>query len=379
MKKTFKLSLCVVLICGLMISPTAANEITGKPGIVQEEESSEIKELTIRNSGFRSKSTIVIKYQDKDKKIVAVTENGKELPPSEFQRYESVMRMVMELPQIDRLLPEIDKMWRKAESARFSEESKLREMTALSRSLTGLESDVARRIQESIRTQLMANLNLLSKRISESSDLSQEEKIAQLKDAIERMQALELATRMEPLRRGLLVTRTAIAERRLIEEINKSSDLSKEEKIKEISGLIQRMQKEDLDTERRRVDLIELEAEQAIRKMLQEITKDKDLSDLEKEKEFESLIQEIEKINSEVMKRMVGIEKFKFELNLFLKKEGLLPKGKAEFVLNSKACSIDGKRLPKEIHKKILQLCEESIGNKFGSTTKIVLQLNKDR
>lgn len=379
MKKTLNFSLCLILICGLVISTTTAQEIQEIQEVTQEKESSEIKELTIRNSGFRSRSTVVIKYRDEDKQIVAITENGKELPSSEFQRYESVMRIVLELPQIDRLLPEIDRAYRRAESPRISAESKLREMTALSRRLSGLESDVARRYQDMTELQLIANLNLLTEKISESNDLTQKEKIERLEDVIKRMQELKLAKKIEPLRRGLLASRAVIAERRLIEEINKSSDLSKEEKIKEISGLIKRMQQEEIDTDRRRVDIIEIEANQAIRKMLEEIAKDKDLSDQEKEKEFNSLIQEIEKIDSESMKRMVGIQKFEFELYRFLKQKGLFPKGKAEFVLKSTSSSIDGKQLPKEIHQEILKLCEECIGKKFGSSTKIILQLNEDR
>ncbi|MFC2168204.1 hypothetical protein ACFLRW_04395 [Acidobacteriota bacterium] len=378
MKKTVKLGLSVILICGLMFSTTAAQEIQEIQEATQEKESSEIKELTIRNSGFRSRSTIVIKYTDKNKQIVSVTENGKELPPSEFPRYESVMRTVLELPQIDTLLPEIDRMWRKAESARFSEETKLQEITALRQRLSGLESDVARRYQEMTELQLIENLNLLTEKISESKDLSQKEKIEQLEDVIKRMQALNLEKNMEPLRRGLLASRAAIAERKLIEEINKSTDLSKQEKIKEIRSIIQRMQKEDLETERRRIDLVELEARQAIGRMLAEITKDKVLSDIEKEKEFYNLIQEVEKINSESFENMLGLEKFEFELYQLLKRRGFFPIEKAEFVLKSSSCTIAGKKLPKEMHQEILQLCEESIGRKFNAKTKIVLQLNED-
>jgi len=379
MKKTLNFSLCLILICGLVISTTTAQEIQGIQEVTQEKESSEIKELTIRNSGFRSRSTVVIKYRDEDKQIVAVTENGKELPSSEFPRYESVMRIVLELPQIDRLLPEIDRAYRRAESPRISVESKLREMLALKRSLTGLDSDVARRYQDFTEFQLLATLNNLTAKISKSDDLSQEEKIAQLKDVIKRIQATESAIKARERRRELQEFRATNAVRSLIEEINKSSELSKKEKIKEIKDILQQMQETDKTSDRRRGVLIEIEAGEALSKMLQEVAKKKDLSDQEKAKEFESLIQEIEKINSEDIKRMVGIEKFKFDLNLFLKQEGLLPDEKAEFVLNSKACSIDGKRLPKEIHKEILQLCEECIGKKFGSTTKIVLQLNEDR
>ncbi|MFC2167313.1 hypothetical protein ACFLQZ_05045, partial [Acidobacteriota bacterium] len=286
---------------------------------------------------------------------------------------------VLELPEIDRLLPEIDKAYRRAESPRISEESKIDEMLDLRRRLTGLDSEVARRYQDLTELQLMANLNILRAKISESSELSEEEKIAQLKDVIERMQAVELASKEESLRRGLLESRSAIAERSLIEEIHKSSELSKVEKIEEINSLLEQTQKSEFENERRRMDLVELEAERAMRKMLQEVSENEELSEQEKEKEFRSLIQEIEKINSEGMERMVGIEKFKFELNIFLKQKGLLPKGKAEFILKSTTSSIDGKRLPKEIHEKLLQLCEECTGNKFNSKTQIVLQLNKDR
>jgi hypothetical protein len=81
----------------------------------------------------------------------------------------------------------------------------------------------------------------------------------------------------------------------------------------------------------------------------------------------------------ESIQQMIGIEKFKFDLHQLLKEEKLLPEGKAKFDLKLNECSIDGKKLPKEIHRKILQLCEESIGKKFGRDTKIILQLNENR
>ena len=113
--------------------------------------------------------------------------------------------------------------------------------------------------------------------------------------------------------------------------------------------------------------------------MLEEINQNKDLSEQEKEKEFRDLIQEIEEINSEDMNRMAGIEKFKFELNKILKQEGLFPKGKGKFVLKSTASSIDGKQLPKDLHKKILKLAEECVGNEFTGKTQIILELGEGR
>ena len=141
MKTMLKLCLCSVLICGLVISTDAAPQEREASGMDQETQKTTIKELSIRNSGFRSRSTIVIWYRDEDKKIVEVIENGKKLPPTEFSRYESIIREVLEIPQIDRLLPDIDRAKRRAESPRVSGESKIREMLALRRRLERLESN----------------------------------------------------------------------------------------------------------------------------------------------------------------------------------------------------------------------------------------------
>ncbi len=380
MKKIFKLSLCAALIFGLLISSVVAFQDREVSGLNQEDQKTTIKELTIRNSGFRSRSTIVIRYRDEDKKIVAVIENGKKLPPSEFSRYESVIREVLELPQIDRLLPEIDRANRRAESPRISEESKLRERLALRRRMDGLESDVARRYRDFNELQLMSTLNSLTAKISESSDLSQEEKIQQLKDVLEKIHAMELAKKEESRRRRIVGFEAANVEKKLIEEINKSSAISNEEKIKELQNLLQQAREMALLREEGRPrNLIEFETANAMRKMLQEIAKNKDLSEQQREKEFNRVLQEAKKMKLENMGRTIGIEKFKFELHKLLKKEGLLPEGKAEFILRSKKCLIDGKKLPDEIHQKILQLSEEIIGKTFDRDTKIILQLNGDR
>ncbi len=379
MKKTMRFGLSLLLIFGFAVSSLRAAQERETQEAAKEEQSSEIKQLTIRNSGFRSRSTVVIRYRDEDKKIIEVVENGKKLPMEDFSRYESIVREVLEIPQIDRLLPEIDRAKRRAESLRISEESKIREMLALRRRLEGLESEAARRYRDFNELLLMEELNRLTEKISESSDLSQEEKIAQLKDVIQKIQELELAKKEEGRRRSLIELETSIAARRLIEEIDKSDELSKEEKIKEIKELLERVREKDLAREEaRRRDLIEFEAANVLRKMLEETAQRRDLSDQEKRKQIEALIHEAKSVKSESMLRMVGIEKFKFDLQQLLRKEGLLPEGKAEFVLKMNECSIDGKKLPKEIHERILRLCEESIGKKFTRDTKIILQLNED-
>ena len=379
MKTILKLCLCAVLICGLVISTYAASQEEEASSLDQETQKTTIKELTIRNSGFRSRASIVIRYRDEDKKIVEVIENGKKLPPSEFSRYESIVREVLEIPQIDRLLPEINRAKRRAESPRISEESKIREMLAIRRRLEGMDSDVARRYRDMNEIQLMNELNRMTEKISESSELSQQEKIQQLKDVLEKINAMELAKKEEGRRRRLAEIETTNVARRLIVEINKSEDMSRDEKIAEIQQLLQQSREMDLIREQgRRGSLVEFEAANTMRKMLQEIAKNKDLSDQERAKEFDRVLQESQKMKLKNMRRLIGIEKFKFELHEFLKKEGLLPEGKAEFILRSNECLIDGKKLPDEIHQKILQLSEESIGKGFDRDTKIVLQLNED-
>ncbi len=379
MNKIGKLGLCAFLIIGLMVSAAPGAQEKEKQDVVQEERSA-IKELTIRNSGFRSRSTIVIRYRDEDKKIVEVIENGKKLPPSEFSRYESAMRKILELPQIDRLLPEIDRAKRRADSPRISEESKIREMMALRRRLEDLDSEVARRYRDYNELQLMETLNRLSAKISDSSDLSQEEKIQQLKEVLAKIQAMEFERVNEERRRRLAEIETANVARRLMTEINKSEEMSREDKIKEIQELLQRSREMDLkrDEERQR-SLVEFEAANTIRKMLQEIAKQKDLSDQERAKEFDRVLKEAQKMKLNSVRRLIGIEKFKFELHQLLKKEGLLPERKSKFVLKWDECSLDGKQVPKEIHDKILRLCEEALGKKFKRDTKIILDLNENR
>jgi hypothetical protein len=378
MKKAIQFSLCGLLMIGFTISilPAAQEKATQK--LAQESQASEIRQLTIRNSGFRSKSTVVIRYREADKKIVEVIENGQSLPPAEFSRYESVMRKVLELPQIDKLLPEIDRASRRAESPNVSEEAKLREMLTLRRRLEGLDSDVARRYREMNELRLLETLNRLTEKTAESSDLSEEEKIARLKEVLEKMRALELAKEAEIRRSGLAEFGAAQAARRLIEEINGSSTLSKEEKIREIKETLQHMHDMELGGGERHRELIELEAANVLRKMQQDIIKNKDLTDQEKARELDKILEEAKDMKLSTAKLRLDVEKFKFDLSQILKNEALLPKGKAEFVLKLNECTINGKKLSKEIHKKILALCEESLGKKFTGDTKIVLDLNED-
>jgi hypothetical protein len=156
--------------------------------------------------------------------------------------------------------------------------------------------------------------------------------------------------------------------------------MSREEKIREIQELLQKSRDMDsLREQRRRGNVVEFEAANTIRKMLQDVAKDKNLSDQEKKQEFQRVLEEAQKMKLERMKPMIGIEKFKFELNQLLKNEGVYPEGKAEFVLKLKECSIDGKKLPDDLHQKILKLSETSLGKEFDRNTKIILQLNENR
>jgi hypothetical protein len=245
--------------------------------------------------------------------------------------------------------------------------------------LEDLDSDVARRYREINELQLMNELNRMSEKITESDELSQEEKIQRLKEVMEKIQSMESEKREEERRRRFADIETANVARRLIEEINKSEKMSREEKIAEIQELLDRSRTMDREREKRRSrSLVEFQAAESIRKMLQEIAENKNMSEKEKAEEFQRTLEEAQKLKLESTRHMIGVEKFKFELHQLLKKEGLLPEGKAKFILRSKECLIDGKKLPDDMHKKILALCEESLGKSFDRNTKIVLQLNED-
>jgi hypothetical protein len=345
----------------------------------QQEQQKNIKELTIRNSGFRSRSTVVIRYRDEDKQIVEIIENGKSLPESEFSRYESVMQKVLELPEIDKLLPEIDRVWRRAESLKVPEEAVLREMMELRGRLRGMNSGLARRYRETTELQAMASMGRMAEKISESEELSSEEKIQKLKELFE--QAKELEVREEDMARQTMLTQFAatLTARKLIEEIEQSSRMSQEEKLQEIQELLSRTREMERVREgERRAGLLEFKVAETMRKMLREIAEKKHLSDVEKEREMQALIEESRQMDLE-NDLMIKVEKFKFDLQRFLEKEGLLPKGKAEFVLKKNASTIAGKKLPDNIHERILAMCSETLGKKFEGDTKIVLQLNEKR
>ena len=380
MKSKIKFSLFSILIIGILTSIPTYASVYGNSGISQEkkEETSDIKELTIRNSGFRSRSTVVIRYQDKDKKIVEVIENGKSLPPSEFPRYESVMRKVLELPKINQLIPEIDEVYRRAESLEISEEAKLDQLQDLRRELESMDSDVARRYRELTEFKLMESLHRMSEEISESDKLSQQEKIEKLKELLQQSKKMQLERGLRENRTLMIALGMENAARRLIEEISRSGEKSQQEKIAEIKEVLQQMQETiSQGDEGRQRNLVQLEAAEALKKMVEEIVRQKELTSQEKSKQIDRILEEATKMKLE-NRLMVRVEKFEFELHQLLTEKGLLPEGKAEFVLKKNEATINGKKLPKEIHEQILQLCEEILEKEFKSDTKIVLQLNEE-
>jgi len=380
MIKTINFSIGTLLIIIFLILPPAHSLVYGHPGISQDkkEEKSDIKELTIRNSGFRSRSTVVIRYQDKDKKIVEVIENGKSLPPSEFPRYESVMRKVLELPKINQLLPEIDEAYRRAESLEISEEAKLDQLQDLRRELESMDSDVARRYRDLTEFKLMESLHRMSEEISKSEELSQQEKIERLKELLQQSKKMELERGMRESRTRLVEIGMENAARRLIEEISRSGEKSQQEKIAEIKEVLQQMQETISQGEEEKPrNLVQLEAAEALKKMVEEIVRQKELTSQEKSKQIDKVLEEATKMKLE-NRLMVRVEKFEFELHQLLTEKGLLPEGKAEFVLKKNEATINGKKLPKEIFEQILQLCKETLEKEFKSDTKIVLQLNEE-
>ena len=391
MLKIAKYSICILIILAFMVSTLTAygylaawNPYQDNQEKIEKEEkeASEIKELRIKNSGFRSHSSIVIRYRDKDKKIVAVFENGKELPASEFGRYESVVHEVLEIPRINKLLPEMDEMWRELESSEFPD-AKKRELTReLMRDLQAMKSERALRYQEQAAAQFLDGYYRAIEKLSRSKDMAQPEKIKELRLAFQSLlEAGKFRDQNKERSAALAEYQAAEAARRLMSEINKSSEISQEEKFRELKEVFKQMQhmEQGRTQDRRRSEIAAIELYNAVKQRWEEIEQDQKLSDKEKRQQYEHLLQEFNDVKSDSLHRMMGIEKFKLDLNQLLEKEGRLPTGEAEFVLRKGECTINGKKLPKDLHEKIMQLCQESIGKNFTKDTKIILQLNKKR
>lgn len=406
MKKLIHISIWTLVILGILIPFMSAAEKGDESITMQEKEWAEIKELTIRNSGFRSRSRVVIRYQDKDKKIVEVIENGKSLPPTEFSRYEAVMHKVLEIPQIDKLLPEIERTYRRAESPRISEETKLREINAMWRKLEAMDSDVAQRYRDLTERRLLGSINRRSQEISESETLSQEEKVAQLKALFKQVNEIRDEERIarvnsqlqESRQRDLRMQESRLREsqqlrdlklkemetinvsRRLIEELAKNKDMSAQEKVRELKDLVGQGGELSLLREANlRRNLIDIEVSKVIRKMIEEIIINKQLTEEAKSVQIKSILNEMEDLKSATLQRTLGLEEFKLELYKLLKEKDLYPEGKAEFVLKRNECTIGGKKISREVHKEILELCQTTIGMTFNNDSQIVLQLNKNR
>lgn len=369
----------LLMFIGMTALPLAAQEKEAREAVTGERKA-ELKELTIKNSGFRSRSTVVIRYRDEDKSIVEVIENGKKLPPSAFPRYESVMQKVLELPEIDRLIPEIERAYRMAESRRVSEERVYQEMMNLRSRLDRMNSQVARHYREMTDLQALASMNRRAQEISESMELSQEEKIQELKELIER--SVELAAREEDMARRTRLPQFAATEaaRKLIEEIERANQMSQSEKLREIRELLQKTQDMRLAREdARRGGVVEFQAAETLSRMIREISEKEELSAREKSLRMQALLEEARKMNLASGNLMIGVEKFKYDLHRLLETEGLLPEGQAEFVLRKNSSTIDGEKLPREIHERLKRMCEESMGKTFEGDTKIVMRLNEKR
>lgn len=389
MFKIAKFSLCVLVILGFAVTTSSYAFMASEYAVawslnqekkeIEEKEASEIKELRIRNSGFRSRSSVIIRYRDKDKKIVAVIENGKELPGSEFGRYESILHEILELPQINKLLPEMDAMWRELEASELTGEEKYELTRDWIRDLQKMKSERAWRYREAATDQLLDSYYRAIERLSSSEELSQQEKIQKLKDTFRSLQEAEEFNEQNRKRSAALVEfQVAEAARRLMTEINKSSDISNEEKLRELKEIYQQVEQlsQTHARDRRHAEIAAIELYNAAKQRWQEIALQEELSEQEKRQEYERLLQEFNEIKSESVKRMLGVEKFKLDLHELLKKEGFFPEGEAEFVLKKHECTIAGKKLPKDLHAKILYLCQESLKKEFTKDTKIVLQLN---
>ncbi len=106
-------------------------------------DSTGIGEITILKSGFLSRDSTVINYRKKDKTIIRVIENGKEVPAKRHHKYEKHVREVDEFEKMSELLPEIKELEVMLESEELTMQEKLMELKEIQLELSDMESELA--------------------------------------------------------------------------------------------------------------------------------------------------------------------------------------------------------------------------------------------
>jgi len=90
---------------------------TSKKAAAEQDQASDVGTVTITQSGVgRHNKTTVIRYRSSDFAIVAVTENGKEIPPDRFGRYRDELMKALEYPRTRDFLDRIKAVKKALES-----------------------------------------------------------------------------------------------------------------------------------------------------------------------------------------------------------------------------------------------------------------------
>lgn len=117
---------------------------TAKIASADQAQASDIGTVTITLSGVgRPRKTTVIRYRKSDFTIIGVNENGKEIPPDKFGRYEEELRKALEYPRIRDLLDRIDAFKKALKSKRPASPEQHRQLDTLLRDLDSFLSQIS--------------------------------------------------------------------------------------------------------------------------------------------------------------------------------------------------------------------------------------------
>lgn len=136
MMRNLRSILCVIFMTGIGLFAQENESMT--------QDSAAIGTVTITRSGFRKDSKLEIRYRKHDRKIMGVTDNGKEIPENKFHKYEKKLSGALESTTVSERLPEFDDLAKRLDSGDMPDSVKLDEITSVLVEIDKLESGLAR-------------------------------------------------------------------------------------------------------------------------------------------------------------------------------------------------------------------------------------------
>ena len=345
--KTLHIALLLLFLClnGHSLYAQVSTRALG-----QEKQKSDISELKILHSGFLSRDTLIIRYRTEDKEIVEVIDKGKKVPSSQFKNYESKMMNILEMRQLNELLPAIEKVDEKMESPHISNLEKLNELEYLLQHLNHMESDLANRYREVAEVYRTSILDDYIQEIVDSPEMSDSLKLAELKELLEKTMHSDYYTQDFLSRR--VKGRDEFQRRPVIERRDRDASRS-----------------------RRRMVLSDVHVFRLVDEILDAIVDAPHLSESEKVAEMERIIDRIGDIESDEIGRKIAIKQFEWDVRKLLGKKGLLSPEESEFRLTIKHTKINGKKVPEDVHDEVLAIYEKYFGEPYRKGLTIVLGL----